>query len=121
MCEEVERRFEVSPVDAAAYGLWRTCWIHPFADGNGRTARAFAYAILSVGILEKTMGNVDALPGVYPLPKRLLVNRIRYMRVLEAADAAAKTGRADVRDLAHLLERCIAAQISEEALLLDDE
>src|SRR4051812_40637900 len=25
---------------AAAYALWRINWIHPFGDGNGKTARA---------------------------------------------------------------------------------
>ena len=29
-------------IDAAAYVLWRINWIHPFEDGNGRTARAAA-------------------------------------------------------------------------------
>jgi hypothetical protein len=38
------------------------------------------YAILSIGILAKTKQRTDVLPGLYPLPKRLLVNRIRYMR-----------------------------------------
>ncbi|MGH7294224.1 MAG: Fic family protein, partial [Polyangiaceae bacterium] len=27
-------------INAAAYALWRFNWIHPFAGGNGRTARA---------------------------------------------------------------------------------
>lgn len=26
-----------------AYGLWRLNWIHPFINGNGRTARALCY------------------------------------------------------------------------------
>lgn len=28
-----------SPTELAAYGLWRMNWIHPFVEGNGRTAR----------------------------------------------------------------------------------
>ena len=28
-------------LDAAAFALWRVNWIHPFKNGNGRTARTF--------------------------------------------------------------------------------
>lgn len=28
------------PTALAAYALWRLNWIHPFVEGNGRTARA---------------------------------------------------------------------------------
>jgi hypothetical protein len=35
-------------LDIAAYALWAICWMHPFEDGNGRAARAFAYVCLSV-------------------------------------------------------------------------
>ena len=31
-----------TPAALAAYVLWSICHIHPFRDGNGRTARAFA-------------------------------------------------------------------------------
>jgi Fic family protein len=33
-------------LDVASYALWRLTWIHPFSNGNGRTAVAFAYACL---------------------------------------------------------------------------
>src|SRR3546814_210181 len=29
-----------TPTELAAFGLWRLNWIHPFIEGNGRTARA---------------------------------------------------------------------------------
>ena len=54
-------------------------WIHPFADGNGRTARLLEYAIL-------------ARSGVVPFPAALLLSnhynltRDHYYRELEAAD-----------------------------------
>jgi Fic family protein len=32
----------------AAYLLWKLNWIHPFADGNGRTARAVSYLVMSL-------------------------------------------------------------------------
>ena len=32
--------------ELAAYGLWRLNWIHPFIEGNGRTARATCYFLV---------------------------------------------------------------------------
>jgi fido (protein-threonine AMPylation protein) len=32
-----------SETELAAFGLWRLNWIHPFIEGNGRTARAACY------------------------------------------------------------------------------
>ena len=58
-------------VDVAAYALWRINWIHPFSDGNGRTAIAFSYACLclKLGALlpgRKTMIDmITAEPGRY--------------------------------------------------------
>ena len=37
-----------APTELAAYGLWRLNWIHPFIEGNGRTARAVCYYLLCV-------------------------------------------------------------------------
>src|ERR1035441_3363387 len=34
------------PTLIAAYALWRLNWIHPFVEGNGRTARAACYYLL---------------------------------------------------------------------------
>ena len=33
-------------LDAAGLALWRINWVHPFKNGNGRTARAYSYACL---------------------------------------------------------------------------
>lgn len=37
---------ERSLIHLASFVLWRLNWVHPFADGNGRTARAAAYLVL---------------------------------------------------------------------------
>lgn len=49
MCDEINRRSEAGPLNAAAYALWRLNWIHPFGDGNGKTARAVMYLVRCVG------------------------------------------------------------------------
>jgi Fic family protein len=39
MCDYVNAHWEEStPLHLAAYIMWRLNWIHPFADGNGRTS-----------------------------------------------------------------------------------
>jgi len=43
MCDYVNDNWDnSSPVHLAAYSLWKLNWIHPFTDGNGRTARAIS-------------------------------------------------------------------------------
>lgn len=58
---ELERIWtEGDALDVAAYALWRITWIHPFRDGNGRTAFAYAYACLNLklGVLLPESGTV---------------------------------------------------------------
>jgi hypothetical protein len=52
----------------AAYALWRLNWIHPFVEGNGRTARATAYYILCVKSGRLLAGNKI-------VPERIRENR----------------------------------------------
>lgn len=47
MCDYINDNWEKSlPIHLAAYALWKLNWIHPFTDGNGRTARAVSYLLL---------------------------------------------------------------------------
>ena len=49
MCDYVNEHWEAStPLHLAAYIMWRLNWIHPFADGNGRTSRILSYVVLSI-------------------------------------------------------------------------
>src|SRR5882724_3755584 len=74
--------------ELAAYGLWRLNWIHPFVEGNGRTARAVCYFLLCVrsGML---------LPGRKIVPDRIRDNRDGYEAALLAADRAWDDGHLD--------------------------
>jgi Fic family protein len=42
------RLLQSTPIHLAAYLMWRLNWIHPFADGNGRTSRIISYVVLSI-------------------------------------------------------------------------
>ncbi len=64
----------------AAYVLWRLNWIHPFINGNGRTARACCYFVLCV----KSNG---LLPGREILPRLLKENNAPYIEALKYADS----------------------------------
>lgn len=68
-----------SPVALAAYCLWMVNHIHPFVNGNGRTARALCYYVLCV--------KVGGLPRGGPiLPELILQNRDEYITHLKYAD-----------------------------------
>ena len=47
-----------------AYALWRMNWIHPFVEGNGRTARAACYYLIC-------MRHGAMLPGKKIVPGRI--------------------------------------------------
>lgn len=92
-------------IHAAAYALWRFNWIHPFgADGNGRTARAVAYAVLCVGFGR-------ALPGRPTVDEQIRMNRYPYWDALRAADHAWQRGELDVSAMEDLLGRLIQRQL----------
>lgn len=65
------------PFHAAAYLLWRTNWIHPFYDGNGRVSRELCH----LAILAQT-GDTWQIP----LPKLLAENLGEYLNGLQVAD-----------------------------------
>ena len=105
-CDYVHAHWTDDPVFLAAYVVWRLCWIHPFEDGNGRTARAASYLVLSVRLGFE-------LPGILPIPARIKFAPIAYMRALEAADAAWSRNILDVSELQKLLAFYLDAQLTD--------
>lgn len=93
-------------IHLAAYALWRINWIHPFVEGNGRTARAFSYFVLcaKLGYL---------LPGKNIIPHQIRENRMPYYQALAAADEAYKVGNLDVSALEAYLSQLLTIQLSE--------
>lgn len=98
-----------TPTELAAYGLWRLNWIHPFVEGNGRTARAACYYLLCVrsGALQ---------PGRRILPERIRDNREGYEAALIAADTAWDAGHLDFTEMEDYLAALVQAQIDDEGL-----
>ena len=98
-----------TPTESAAYGLWQLNWIHPFVEGNGRTARATCYYLVCVrsGAL---------LPGREILPERIKEDRGGYERALHAADAAWDNGDLDFSEMEDYLARLVEAQLTDQGL-----
>lgn len=92
----INRERERSPLERAAYALWRFNWIHLFRGGNGRTSRAVAYLIVCMS--ERTM-----LPGAPVMPDLIYDRRDEYIRALQAVDALA-TQAPDSPDFTPMLD-----------------
>lgn len=90
----------------AAYALWRFNWIHPFIEGNGRTARALCYYILCVR-------SDTILPGKAIVPERIRNNRSPYYEALRAADRAWDGGNLDLSEMSNYLAKLVKEQISD--------
>lgn len=105
---QVNRNWEATdPVVLSAYVLWRMNHIHPFINGNGRTARAACYFVLCVT-------NGGWLPGKTILPELIKRERAKYVEALGAVDESFRTGALNLGPLHQLLEQLIAEQIADQ-------
>ena len=76
----VNRMWETTDdIVLATWVLWRLNWIHPFINGNGRTARAACYFILCLKAQRW-------LPGSSILPELIRREHVRYEAGLRHAD-----------------------------------
>ena len=76
----VNRRWEeYSPSKLASFVLWRLNYIHPFVNGNGRTARAACYFVLCLK-MKVWLGGKEILPAL------LCKERDKYVKALQEAD-----------------------------------
>lgn len=95
------------PTYMAAFMLWRLNWVHPFIEGNGRTARAACYYLLC-------MKAGRLLPGRKIVPERIREDRAPYYAALQTADRNWEEGQLDVWELARYLEVLLMAQLRDE-------
>jgi Fic family protein len=104
---ELHRRWDKSDeYSLAAFALWRLCWIHPYEDGNGRTARAVAFMIICLKL-------GGWLPGRQTILEKIKLDGDEYKNALQHADTTELAGLVDLIPLATLLSRHTVEQLSE--------
>jgi Fic family protein len=106
MCDYVNANWaDKTAIHLAAYVMWRLNWIHPFADGNGRTSRILSYVVLNAKLGYR-------LPGVRTIPDQIVEDRIPYFTALDAADEYWRTDIIDVASMETLIETLLAKQLT---------
>ncbi|MDP6588341.1 MAG: Fic family protein [Alphaproteobacteria bacterium] len=95
------------PAMLAGYGLWRLNWIHPFIEGNGRTARAVCYYLLCVR-------SGSLLPGRKTVPERIRENPEPYYAALQEIDRIWADGNLDLSSIEAYLANLLEAQLRDE-------
>jgi hypothetical protein len=110
----VNRQWERSdPVALAAFVLWRLNYIHPFINGNGRTARATCYFVLCVSARQW-------LPGTTILPELLRRDHHAYVGALVQVDESQKAGALDLSPLHSLLSKLLTEQLESVGVQVDE-
>jgi Fic family protein len=105
LCDWINANWNThSAVELCAYVMWRLNGIHPFADGNGRTARAVAYLVLCVKAGAR-------LPGAPTIPEQIAEDKRPYYAALEAADESSRRGEPDLGPMVALLEAYLTKQL----------
>ena len=106
LCEYVNDRWaDATPVHLAAYVMWRLNWIHPFADGNGRTSRILSFFVLSTKL-------ETVLPGTPTYVELVTQHRADYENALDEADEASLSGEVNVSAMERLIESLLAKQLA---------
>ncbi len=108
LVDHVNRMLGVeNPLSVSAYVLWKLNYIHPFINGNGRTARAACYFILCVcaggWLKSKTI-----------LPVLLKRDNTDYIDALKKVDKTASKDESniDLTPLENLIVRLLSEQLS---------
>lgn len=92
-------------IEIAGLALWMLNWVHPFKNGNGRTARAFCYACICL-----KFGFV--LPGAPTVIDQIMTNRQEYQAALKTADLGFEaTGEPDLSAMITFLGRLLITQL----------
>lgn len=106
ICTVHENWYNWTYTELASYGLWRMNWIHPFVEGNGRTARAVCYYLLCV----KKGGLIG---GRKIVPERIRENPPPYYAALKAADRAWEKGDLDFSEMEDYLAGLVQEQLED--------
>lgn len=105
MCAFVNDNWaEWNAIRLSAYVLWRMNWIHPFADGNGRTARMISYVVLCAKLK-------NVLAGTPTIPDQIAADKDAYYAALEKSDDSWKRDILALSDMEAILERMLKIQL----------
>jgi prophage maintenance system killer protein len=111
----VNRNWEsTDPVVLACFVLWRINYIHPFINGNGRTARAACYFVLCLKL-------GGWLPGEVILPELIRRNRTDYVAALRLVDESAVAGKLDLAPLHTLISRLLEDQLKSAGVTMNGD
>ncbi len=99
-------------VELCAYVMWRLNWIHPFEEGNGRTARAAAYFVLC-----RRLGFL--LPGKNMIPQQIKEAPGEYYKGLRHADENMVDERADLGPLKNYISEMLKIQLRSGGVMPD--
>lgn len=106
MCDYVNTQWDRSAIHLASYVLWRSNWIHPFTDGNGRTTRAISFVVLCIRLGYR-------VPGTNTIPEQISRNKNPYYEALESADRAYDAEKKiDVGAMETLVSSLLATQLA---------
>jgi Fic family protein len=106
LCDYVNGNWGRSPIHLASYVLWRLNWIHPFVDGNGRTARVVSFVVLCVKLGYR-------VPGSNTVPEQISHDKEPYYGALEQADTAyEKNQEIDVTAMEGLVDKLLVTQLA---------
>lgn len=101
----VNRQWDTAdPLVLASFVLWKLNHIHPFINGNGRTARAASYFVLCV----KLGGWLEGDPI---LPELLRANRDEYVAALKLVDESLKAEQVDLGPLHQVIASHLKTQL----------
>ena len=105
---EVNRYWETTDVlTLASFCLWRLNHIHPFINGNGRTARALCYYVVCVQV-GRLLGGAPILPDL------MQRDRDEYIHLLRATDRAQAQGLEDpLEGLRTFISRLLMEQVGD--------
>ena len=108
----VNRRWdEWDAFKLGAYVLWRLNHIHPFINGNGRTARAACYFVLCL----KFGGWLQGTP-ILPELLRQPENKEQYIAALQVADSTIQAAEVDLEMLQRLIANLLVVQMNSDIL-----
>jgi Fic family protein len=112
MCDHLQSIWHKSDlVHLAAYTMWRINWIHPFENGNGRTARAASYLVLCA-----KYGGL--LPAHNSVLRQIVANKHPYYEAHRECDKEFNRTQdmACLRTLEDLIERLLIGQLKAAGL-----